>query len=252
MDTAELRRRIDELSPWYHNLELAPGVWTNPAMGDYPRRRWDIIAPHVPADLTGKTVLDLSCNSGFFSVQMKLRGASRVIGVDRVRKHVDQARLVTRTMGAEVELVHDDVHSFLWNNTESFDYVLFLGLFYHLRAPLFILDRAALLVREKLYFQTVIRGDEPNVPDVPAVEVPGDIDINEVETFREPNFPRAFFVEKLANGDWSNWWFANTPCVHAMLRSAGLTRYQQVSDDTFVCDPPPDRSRVPTYGTPWD
>lgn len=249
MDTAELRREIDELRPWYHNLELAPGVWTNPAMGDYPRRRWDIIAPHVPADLTGKTVLDLSCNSGFFSVQMKQRGASRVVGVDRVRKHVDQARLVTRTTGVEVELVHDDVHSFLWNNTESFDYVLFLGLFYHLRAPLFILDRAALLVREKLYFQTVIRGDEPGAP---AMEVPGDIDINEVETFRQPNFPRAFFVEKLANGDWSNWWFANTPCVHAMLRSAGLTRYQQVSDDTFVCDPPPDRSRVPTYGTPWD
>jgi tRNA (mo5U34)-methyltransferase len=248
MDAAELRKKIDSMGFWYHNIQLAPGVWTNPARGDYPRSRWNVIEPYVPADLTGKSVLDLSCNAGFFSIEMKKRGASRVVGVERFGPTVKQAQLVTEVLGVDIEIVHDDVYSFLWNNTETFDYVFYMGLFYHLRAPLFILDRVALVVREKLYFQTVLRGDdwgspEPNVPD--------DIDINDLDVFRQPNFPKAYFVEKLANGDTSNWWFVNTSCVHAMLRSAGLTCYHQVSDDTFVCDAPPDLSAVPTYGTLW-
>ncbi|HEX3128916.1 MAG TPA: DUF1698 domain-containing protein [Thermoanaerobaculia bacterium] len=249
MDEAVLRRRIAELGPWYHNLELAPGVWTNPAMGDYPRLRWSLIEPHVPADLTGRTVLDLSCNGGFFSVQMKRRGASRVVGVDRTTQSVRQSELVREVTGMDFEVVHDDVFSFCWNNTERFDYVLFMGLFYHLRAPLFVLDRVALIVKERMFFQTVVRGDDPNAG---PLQVPADLDVNDLDLFRHPGFPRAVFIEGTSNGgDNSNWWFVNSPCVHAMLRSAGFTRYTQVSGDTFVCDPPPDLRRVPDYGTKW-
>jgi tRNA (mo5U34)-methyltransferase len=248
MDAAELRRKIDALGYWYHNIELAPGVWTNPAQGQYPLARWQIIEPYVPADLTGKSVLDLSCNSGFFSIQMKKRGAGRVVGVERFGPAVKQAHLVTSTLGVDIEIVHDDVYSFLWNNQEMFDYVFFLGLFYHLRAPLFVLDRLGLFVREKMYFQTVVRGDAPSAP--PA-EIPADIDINDPKVLTQPNFPKAFFIEGLANSDWSNWWFVNSACVHAMLRSAGFTRYTQAASDTFVCDAPPDRSAVPDYGTRW-
>jgi tRNA (mo5U34)-methyltransferase len=249
MNEEMLRRRIAGLGFWYHNLELAPGVWTNPAMGDYPRLRWNLIEPYLPADLTGKTVLDLSCNSGFFSVEMKRRGARRVVGVERYGPAVEQARLVREATGVDFEIVHDDVMSFCWTNTETFDYVLFMGLFYHLRAPLFVLDRVALLVKEKLFFQTVVRGDDPAAP---PLQIPPDIDVNDHDLFRHPSFPRAVFIEGTSNGgDTSNWWFVNSNCLHAMLRSAGFTRYTQVSGDTFVCDPPPDLTKVPDYGTKW-
>ena len=36
----------------------------------------------MPADLTGKTVLDIGCNGGFYSLEMKRRGAARVLGID--------------------------------------------------------------------------------------------------------------------------------------------------------------------------
>jgi tRNA (mo5U34)-methyltransferase len=248
MDETTLKRRIADLGVWYHNVELAPGVWTNPAMGDYPHSRWSLIEPHVPADLTGKSVLDLSCNSGYFSIQMKRRGAGRVVGIERVGKAVKQAHLVREVTGLDFEVIHDDVYSFCWNNTETFDYVLFMGLFYHLRAPLFVLDRVALLVKEKMFFQTVVRGDDPAAE---PLRIPADIDVQDLELFRHPAFPRAAFIEGISNGDWSNWWFVNSPCLQAMLRSAGFTRYTQISGDTFVCDPPPDRKAVPDYGTKW-
>jgi len=63
---AELKQRIDALAPWFHNMELG-GIWTAPDhfLGNYPGEKVQRFAPHLPDDLTGKTVLDIGCNAGF-------------------------------------------------------------------------------------------------------------------------------------------------------------------------------------------
>jgi len=48
-ESLRLRERISELGHWFHNYELAKGVWTN-ADGagpgpDYPARRWQVVKP---------------------------------------------------------------------------------------------------------------------------------------------------------------------------------------------------------------
>ena len=61
----EIRRRVNALGPWFHNLNLA-GVATAPShfLGDYPQVKWRRFADVVPASLKGKTVLDIGCNAG--------------------------------------------------------------------------------------------------------------------------------------------------------------------------------------------
>ena len=70
-DAQELRRGIDALGPWFQNMNLH-GVWTAPDhfLGDYPGVKWARFTDAVPHDLTGKTVLDIGCNAGFYSVEM--------------------------------------------------------------------------------------------------------------------------------------------------------------------------------------
>src|SRR5205823_2008752 len=55
-----LRRRIGELGEWFHNLDLH-GVPTAPDhfLGDFPNVKWKHIAPALPADVSGATVLDI-------------------------------------------------------------------------------------------------------------------------------------------------------------------------------------------------
>jgi len=62
----EIRRRISELGEWFHNLDLN-GVQTAPNhfLGDYPSCKWQRFADAIPADLRGRTVLDIGCNAGF-------------------------------------------------------------------------------------------------------------------------------------------------------------------------------------------
>ncbi|HXT50798.1 MAG TPA: DUF1698 domain-containing protein [Thermoanaerobaculia bacterium] len=245
MDERELRQQIESLAPWYHNVELAPGVWTNPARGNYPQQRWRLIEPWVPEDLSGKTVLDLSCNSGYFAAMMKRRGAERVVGIDIRERNIEQARLVTAALGVDVELRHENVYRTCWEDREEFDFVLFLGLFYHLRSPLFVLDRLALRTRERLFLQTVERGETSH-----GGQPIDDFSHND-GTLAAPGYPAMLFVERCANGDPSNWWFPNRPATEAILRSAGFASVQRIGPETYACDAPANRALVPRYDDLW-
>jgi SAM-dependent methyltransferase len=77
LDAPALRAEIARY-PWYHTLELAPGVATpgmfdhRPHTGRYP----------LPADLTGKRCLDVGTMDGFWAFEMERRGASEVVAID--------------------------------------------------------------------------------------------------------------------------------------------------------------------------
>src|SRR3979411_2479144 len=89
----EIRRKVDALGPWFHNLDLH-GVLTAPShfLGDYPAVKWRHFAEVVPKSLTGKKVLDIGCNAGFYALEMKRRGADRVLGLDSRDEYLAQAR----------------------------------------------------------------------------------------------------------------------------------------------------------------
>src|SRR3954466_15360999 len=88
----ERAHEIASLGPWFHNLHLPDGTETAPAhpLGDFPRVKWQQIAPHVPADLRGLTALDIGCNAGFYSFELARRGA-RVRALDIDRHYLEQA-----------------------------------------------------------------------------------------------------------------------------------------------------------------
>src|SRR3982751_2568379 len=91
---ADLEQRIRALGDWFHNIDLH-GIPTAPThfLGDYPQVKWRLFADALPQDLRGRTVLDIGCNAGFYSIQMKLRGADRVVGIDFDSRYLAQARL---------------------------------------------------------------------------------------------------------------------------------------------------------------
>ena len=69
MNAAEIESKVKELGSWFHNLDLK-GVQTAPGhfLGDYPSVKWRGFRHAVPQDLTGKSVLDIGCNAGFYSI----------------------------------------------------------------------------------------------------------------------------------------------------------------------------------------
>src|SRR5215208_1805525 len=101
----QIRARVEALGPWFHNLDLH-GVKTAPShfLGDYPAVKWRRFAKALPTDLSGRTVLDIGCNAGFYSIEMKRRGAERVLGIDSDPRYLARARLAFEVLDMDIEL----------------------------------------------------------------------------------------------------------------------------------------------------
>lgn len=221
------------------------GIFTNSDQPDYPESRWRLIEPHIPKDLTGKTVLDLGCNAGFFSIKMKERGADYVLGIDVLPLAINQAKFIAEFFDVDIVYELMNVYEFVLKNKQKFDFVIFLGLFYHLRYPLLVLDKVSEITKEKLYFQSLIRGTPSIAENNPALlfkcrqlKLADDYEIIETKIFEHPDYPKMFFVENKYNHDNTNWWFCNETCIYAMLRSAGFKNIMKSGADIFICDPP--------------
>lgn len=237
-----LQSALDQLGPWYQNIEVAPGIWTNPSLPYHPRDRWLAIQPFV-GDLSGKTVLDIGCNAGFFAMRLKERGASRVVGIDINPTVLRQARFLSDRFGLDLELQQRSAYDIV--ELGPFDIVLCLGVLYHLRHPLLALDNIAEICRERLFTQMVMRG--PSDEFVPA----GNYDLTEHAVFDIPTFPRMFFIERSFDNDSTNWWFATRSCFTAMLRSAGFRDLTDTAvGDTIVCTPPRADHASRDFGVP--
>ncbi len=227
---AEIERRISELGPWFHNMSLG-GVQTAPEhfLGDYPSIKWRRFRNAIPADLTGKTVLDVGCNGGFYSIEMKRRGAARVVAIDSDPKYLAQARFAAEVCQVHVEFDQLDVYD-VAQLGEQFDIVLFMGVLYHLRHPLLALDllyqHAA---KDVLVFQSLLRGS-------PKVEpIADNYPFSETEIFAKPEYPAMYFVEGCYADDPTNWWIPNRACVEAMLRSAGFAIVDHPEEEVYIC-----------------
>ncbi len=230
LTTTEIRERVEALRPWFHNMDLG-GVRTAPDhfLGDYPNIKWRKFAPALPADLTGKTVLDIGCNAGFYSIEMKRRGASRVVGIDFDDAYLDQARLAAEVTGADIEFRKLSVYD-VSTLGEKFDLVIFMGVLYHLRHPLLALDLIREHVaRDMLLFQSMQRGSDEVAP------VASNHQFWDTAHFDAPDYPKLHFIEHRYANDPTNWWVPNRACVEAMLRSAGFRIEAHPEHEVFIC-----------------
>lgn len=231
MSREEIERRVRELGPWFHNMNLQ-GVQTAPDhfLGNYPEDKFRNFASVIPDDLRGQSVLDIGCNGGFYSIEMKRRGAERVVAIDFDDDYLAQAKFAASISGAEdIEFRRLSVYQ-VAELRERFDFVIFMGVLYHLRHPLLALDLLhEHVVKDKMLFQSLQRGSKD------LREYEQNYPFSEEDIFEEPEYPKMCFVEHSYSNDPTNWWIPNRACAAAMLRSAGFEILANPEPEVFLC-----------------
>ena len=133
-----------------------------------PLQRFRHFMPYLVASnngsLRGKRVLDIACNSGFWSIQCALLGAE-VIGFDGREELIKQADLIKSIVG--VDKVEFKVLDF-WDMSPqrlggSFDIVLNLGILYHLTDPLKALQLTKSMARQYIVLDTHVYPSKESV-----------------------------------------------------------------------------------------
>jgi len=211
-------------------MNLGEGIWTNPDSSgpglDYPAARWEWLKDLV-GDVVGKHCLDVGCSSGFFSLKLKQLGAASVLGVDQGEqlKAIEQARFAAKTLDLAVDFRPMSAYD-LASLPDTYDLVLFLGVFYHLRHPLVALEAIRKVCRGRLIMQTVtIPHDGTSKIKTPEIMMD--------TSLRAPNLlqgdaPIMRFVPGALDGDSSNWFVQNVQAVTAMLSCCGFEPEQVV------------------------
>ncbi len=206
-DSAEVR----SVPRWRHRIRLPDGSIT-PGTQDTAAQ---LAVMDLPADLTGKTVLDIGCSDGFFSFECERRGAARVVGFDNYSSpYIDAPHgfaVAHRLLQSRVELVLGDLRRDL-AALGTFDLVLFLGVLYHLKDPLGGLESVATACTDHLIVETAVTP--------PRVGWKWNL-LRRLAPQALPAREMLFSGPEI-NRDPSTWWVQSTDCVEAMLRVAGF------------------------------
>jgi tRNA (mo5U34)-methyltransferase len=204
MREQELRRRIEELGPWFHQIRLGEGVRTRdiaPAPGpeptDNPQRRWRELEPELPADLSRRRVLDVGCLDGYFSVRLAMRGAKEVVALDAWDEAIARLRFVKETLAlGQVTPLHGDVYHLDPETHGRFDFAVMMDVLFALDHPLLALERLAAVTSCLYVSSTVIRGTEQRY----------------MELRRSSGL----------HGTYSRYWIPTEACLVAMLEAVGF------------------------------
>jgi SAM-dependent methyltransferase len=167
----EIRARFAEHKLWHYAYQFTGGLdftarhADRSPLADSPERPLQRFRHFMPwlldasgGTLAGKRVLDIACNSGFWSIQCALLGAREVVGFDAREELIEQANLIASIVGADNTQFR--VLDFWDMRPEtlggSFDVVLNLGVLYHLPKTLEALELTKAIAREHVVLDTVV------------------------------------------------------------------------------------------------
>ena len=212
-ELGEAARRLD----WYHSIELAPGVVTE---GMFDHRRY-VPRYGLPQDLTGRRVLDVGTQDGFWSFELERRGAEvtaldlddpreldwpprlREAGVSRRAGGFPLAdasafSFARRALGGSVDRVVSSVYDATPERLGgTFDLVFCGSLLIHLRDPMLALERMAALCR-------------------------GTLVLAEERSRRLAWLPWMRAAEFRGESPWMTWWVPGSSTWISMVRCAGF------------------------------
>src|SRR3990170_2296696 len=160
-----IRQQIAALQQkgWYHSIELPDGQVLE-GIQSIAHLKERLARFPVPADLTGKRVLDVGAWDGWFSFEMERRGAE-VVAVDCI--DMERFRLAHKLIGSNVDYRVLDVDELSPATVGRFDIVMFFGVLYHLRHPLLALERICQLTSDMAFVESFVvdegipQGEEP-------------------------------------------------------------------------------------------
>jgi tRNA (mo5U34)-methyltransferase len=200
-----LQQEVNALH-WFHQIDFGNGVLSPGWIKASKIKRMER-AIFGRLDVAGKSLLDIGCWDGAYSIAASRLGAARVLATDHFvwnegpgdRRSFELAR---KHLAPTVEDLDIPVDELSEARVGRFDIVLFLGVFYHLRNPFASLERITALAKEVVVVESRL-----------------------TQRFnRKPVMQ--FHPGSSLDGDATNWWTPNRACMMALLRDLG---FKQIS-----------------------
>jgi len=237
LNKMDLVEKIKSIPYWYHRIALPDGTITPGCAPIDPDRYC------IPADLTGKRVLDIGAWDGYWTWEALKRGAKEVVAIDDFSDHCGAPDKVKRNGWQTFDLCREafgftrcamdpanNTPLIVWRNGHGqkcrrietsvynlcpielgqFDLVFCFGVIYHLKHPLLALEKISAVCTGALYIETASLDEySPYRGGLGK----GYVDNDRVMEF----YPTAEY-----GGNAGNWWTPTLECLGAMMHSVAF------------------------------
>ena len=156
----EIKNNLEQKNTWYHTININ-GIQPKNTRTSSKYQMW--VSQVIPYDLTGKNILDVGCADGFYSFLCEQRNANRILAIDHegFDKHktisesgkkvnANNFELYKKLLDSKVEYRKLDVYN-IDLIKETFDFVLFFGVYYHLENLISALKKIYSVVNNSVF-----------------------------------------------------------------------------------------------------
>lgn len=214
----ELEQKVKNIPYWYHKIDLPFGI-TTPGWAPINKDAY-----RVPADLSGKRVLDIGAWDGFWSFEALKRGAREVVAIDDFSDYLGKLENKDRSAWESFDLCRSalgyapeickrqelTVYELKEEEIGTFDMVFFFGTLYHLRYPLLALDKISAVCKGAIYVESAILDDYSPYRGGLNKGYPGSQRVME------------FYPDREYAQNETNWWVPTVYCLMSLLGAAGF------------------------------
>jgi len=197
---------------WYHTIEVAPGRLHARPLQPVDAARHDGISER----LYGQDRPRHRPVHGFFSFEAERRGADRVLATDRHPIDHCAFAVAHELKKSKVEYTVASVFDIDPAVHGTFDVVLFLGVFYHLRHQLLSLEKLRRVCTGYMFLETQVLDQEFVMSD--GRRIP----LSSLHPELENSMILQFYPGAQLNNDPSNWFSTTTKCLEAMVDTSGF------------------------------
>lgn len=208
----QLVRKIADLGkeePWFHCIDLGHGIKTMTEPVQHLENLWHYIGKNIPEDLSGKRVLDMGCNAGFFSVKAKQRNADYVMGIDTSSGYLRQAQFVKDVLELDIHYRKLSIYE-LPKVDLKFDLVLCLGVIYHCADPFGAAKTVAAVCQDTAIVESALLSSK-------------ELSDRAIWEFVFPGYKSAAGASNETERHY-NWWFPNMTGLKDLFEKAGFSR----------------------------
>jgi len=164
--TDEIDAQIARFPSWHYEFDLRGHRAPKDGLGANRNRQeqraryvFEPLRRAFGGSLSGKRVLDLGCNAGYFALGAVSLGCDFVLGLDARQFHVEQANFVFAAKEIErsrYRFKAQDVDDIDIGSEGPFEIVLCLGLLYHVSDPAGLVERIARINPQVLVVDTTL------------------------------------------------------------------------------------------------
>jgi tRNA (mo5U34)-methyltransferase len=160
----EVRRGVEQLSPWFYPFDLGDGLRTVSAVppeveGIFATRQEmteRVVRAHFGDRLGAVDCLDIGCHEGFYSLALARMGARSVTGLEPREESLRRAEFILAATGVPNLNFRLGQVETLASEQKVYPLTLFLGVLYHVMDPMLCLRNISAATGELCVIETQV------------------------------------------------------------------------------------------------